>query len=70
VATMAEPGAWRNAFSPDGLATAPWLTWPLWSVALGAATLAYYLRRRPACEMCGSGDPSPGVVPVREAGAY
>jgi hypothetical protein len=26
----------------------PELLWPLWGAALGAATLAYYLRRRPA----------------------
>jgi hypothetical protein len=29
-----------------GAAVAPMLLWPLWSGALGAATLAYYLRRR------------------------
>jgi hypothetical protein len=28
------------------LAVLPMVLWPLWSVALGAATLAYYLRRR------------------------
>ncbi|MHB1134897.1 MAG: hypothetical protein ACYC4L_21205 [Chloroflexota bacterium] len=31
----------------DWAALAPELLWPLWGVALGAATLAYYLRRRP-----------------------
>jgi hypothetical protein len=30
----------------DWAALAPELLWPLWGVALGAATLAYYLRRR------------------------
>lgn len=34
-------------------AAAPMLLWPLWSVALAAATLAYYLRRRGACARCG-----------------
>jgi hypothetical protein len=30
----------------------PQLFWPLWGAALGAATVAYYLRRRPACTYC------------------
>ncbi len=34
-------------------ALAPELLWPLWGVALGAATLAYYYRRRGKCEHCG-----------------
>jgi hypothetical protein len=38
-----------------GLAAAPMLLWPLWGVALGAATLAYYLRRRGRCPRCGLG---------------
>jgi hypothetical protein len=33
-------------------AAAPMLLWPLWAVALGAATLAYYLRRRGSCARC------------------
>ncbi len=36
-------------------AIAPELLWPLWGAALGAATLAYYYRRRGACEHCGRG---------------
>ncbi|HEX5597090.1 MAG TPA: hypothetical protein VFX61_13895 [Micromonosporaceae bacterium] len=36
--------------SPGGFA--PILLWPVWAVALGAATLAYYLRRRGACARC------------------
>jgi hypothetical protein len=32
---------------------APMLLWPLWGVALGAAALAYHLRRRGACATCG-----------------
>jgi hypothetical protein len=31
----------------------PVVLWPLWSVALGAATYAYHLRRRPPCPRCG-----------------
>ncbi len=33
----------------------PPLTWPLWGVALAAAALAYYLRRRGVCRVCGGG---------------
>jgi hypothetical protein len=32
---------------------APGYLWPLWGVALGAATYAYYLRRRGRCPYCG-----------------
>jgi hypothetical protein len=32
---------------------APELLWPAWGVALGAATLAYYYRRRGRCRHCG-----------------
>ncbi|MEH0844457.1 hypothetical protein V6U81_18915 [Micromonospora sp. CPCC 205711] len=35
------------------MAGAPMLLWPLWGVALGAAALAYQLRRRGACRRCG-----------------
>jgi hypothetical protein len=37
----------------DWAAAGPALVWPVWGVALGAATLAYYLRRRGPCERCG-----------------
>lgn len=37
-----------------GMATMPMTLWPLWGVALGAATLAYYLRRRGLCATCDS----------------
>ncbi|WP_446212834.1 hypothetical protein [Micromonospora sp. IBSANI012] len=37
------------------LTTAPMLLWPLWGVSLGAAALAYHLRRRGACRSCGRG---------------
>jgi hypothetical protein len=36
-------------------ALAPELLWPLWGAALGAATLAYYYRRRSKCKHCGRG---------------
>jgi hypothetical protein len=35
------------------IALAPELLWPVWGVALGAAVLAYHLRRRSRCERCG-----------------
>ncbi|MEV0211755.1 hypothetical protein [Micromonospora sp. ALFpr18c] len=34
------------------LTGAPMLLWPVWGVALGAATYAYHLRRRGACRRC------------------
>lgn len=34
-------------------ALAPELLWPLWGIALGAAALAYYYRRRGRCTYCG-----------------
>ena len=39
----------------DWAAPAPELLWPLWGVALGAATLAYYYRRRGPCAVSGRG---------------
>lgn len=53
------------------LAHVPQMAWPLWAGALGAATLAYHLRRRPACTDCGRGGESDrGLVSARRAGAY
>lgn len=37
-------------------AVGPALLWPLWGVALGWATLAYWLRRRGECADCGAAD--------------
>ncbi|MBZ2198657.1 hypothetical protein [Occultella gossypii] len=45
---------WSN---PDDWMSNPMTLWPLWSVALGAATLGYYFRTRPACSSCGRGRP-------------
>jgi hypothetical protein len=30
----------------------PGLLWPVWGMSLGAATLAYYYRRRDKCQIC------------------
>ncbi|GAA0266295.1 hypothetical protein GCM10009539_61360 [Cryptosporangium japonicum] len=43
------PGEFRENVATVG----PELFWPLWGIALGAATYAYHLRRRPACRVCG-----------------
>ena len=46
-----------NGFPAEGWATtAPGLLWPVWGGALGAATLAYYYRRRGRCACCGRGE--------------
>ncbi|NYD79587.1 hypothetical protein [Arthrobacter cupressi] len=42
------PGFSLTNWAPLG----PTFLWPLWGVALGAATLAYWLRRRGACATC------------------
>jgi hypothetical protein len=41
---------WSN---PQELANNPFVLWPLWAPALGAATLAYYFRTRGTCRACG-----------------
>jgi len=40
-------------------AIGPELLWPLWGVALGAATLAYHYRRRGPCRRCGGDQTAP-----------
>lgn len=56
LSTGVRTGALARAFEPDGWgAIAPELLWPVWSVALGAATYAYWLRRRSTCRSCGLG---------------
>ncbi|MDG4779368.1 hypothetical protein O7614_06880 [Micromonospora sp. WMMD961] len=51
---LSNPEFWRltGGFSLTG---APMLLWPLWGVALGAATYAYHLRRRGTCRRCDRG---------------
>lgn len=51
-------GTFDEEFSGGNWATVgPELTWPVWGVALGLATLAYYFRRRGQCAACGRGAP-------------
>jgi hypothetical protein len=42
-----------GALDRDWATTGPGMLWPLWGLALAAATYAYYLRRRGACRSCG-----------------
>ena len=41
--------------------TAPSILWTVWGAALGVAVVAYHLRRRPACRLCGQGSTPPGT---------
>ncbi|MQA88478.1 MAG: hypothetical protein GEV03_28650 [Streptosporangiales bacterium] len=41
---------------PEELLKNPGILWPVWSAAIAAATLAYYLRTRGACQLCGLGE--------------
>lgn len=63
---------WTGFTRSPSLATLPMAVRPLWSVALGAATLAYHLRRRGACPDCGrgGGNPDQGLVQPESADAY
>ncbi|MFJ7416289.1 hypothetical protein ACIQWZ_36640 [Streptomyces sp. NPDC098077] len=47
-------GAFDNQRDDWG-ATVPEMIWPVWGIALAAATLAYYFRRRGACRRCTRG---------------
>ena len=47
-------GAFDNQ-KDDWGATVPEMFWPVWGIALAAATLAYYLRRRGVCKQCARG---------------
>jgi hypothetical protein len=53
---MFTTGGMGELASGHGWLVYPMLLWPLWGVALGAAALAYHLRRRGACRACGRVD--------------
>jgi hypothetical protein len=53
-----------NAGSEWGLAM-PGTLWVVWGAALGAATYAYYLRRRTTCRRCGRGQPETAEITTR-----
>ena len=42
------PGEFRDNIATVG----PEMLWPLWDLALGAATYAYHVRRRGTCPVC------------------
>jgi len=50
LALYSSPELW--SFGAFSFTTISMLFWPLWGLALGAATLAYHLRRRGACAHC------------------
>lgn len=51
---LALTGVFTDFFGSGNPATyIPELFWPLWGLALAAATLAYYYRRRGRCKYCG-----------------
>jgi hypothetical protein len=53
----------------DWAVLGPELLWPIWGVALGVATLAYYYRRRGRCRHCGRGSsPNSGPMKITEGG--
>ncbi|SFG87720.1 hypothetical protein SAMN05421678_109147 [Actinopolymorpha cephalotaxi] len=47
-------GAYPAGVGENWGTIAPGLLWPLWAAGLGAATLAYHLRRRGRCRSCGA----------------
>ncbi|MEH1129523.1 hypothetical protein [Micromonospora sp. CPCC 206061] len=64
---LASAGALAKLGGDSALLVAPMALWPAWGPALGAATLAYYLRRRPACPACAPVEPSPSRAPAAGA---
>lgn len=50
-----ELGGFIITFENSWAAVLPELIWPIWGVALAGAALAYYLRRRGPCRVCGRG---------------
>lgn len=53
----------RMGIDPEAWASnAPGMLWIVWGAGLGAATCAYYLRRRGACRRCGRGGEAAGSM--------
>ncbi|MBB6571475.1 hypothetical protein HNR71_007112 [Kribbella sandramycini] len=73
VAVVLIPAGLMNAQLPlDGdnwAVNAPGILWVVWGAALGVATYAYYLRRRPACRRCGRGVTSRSDAPAAHSSA-
>jgi hypothetical protein len=55
---LATAGGLAKLAGDSAVLVAPMALWPVWGPALAAATLAYYLRRRPACLACAPRDPA------------
>jgi hypothetical protein len=51
--TLAGTGELLDGFDAEPWLVIPHLLWLVWGVALGAATCAYWLRRRARCARCG-----------------
>jgi hypothetical protein len=51
--TLAGTGELLDGFDAEPWLVIPHLLWLVWGVALGAATCAYWLRRRGRCARCG-----------------
>ena len=51
--TLAGAGELLDGFAAEPWMVIPHLLWPVWGVALGAGTYAYWLRRRGRCPRCG-----------------
>ncbi|MEU4194572.1 NYN domain-containing protein [Kribbella sp. NPDC026611] len=73
VAVVLIPAGLMNAQLPlDGdnwALNAPGILWVVWGAGLGAATYAYYLRRRTTCRRCGRGPTSrSGALVGRSSG--
>jgi hypothetical protein len=68
---MALTGQLENNFpgsAADLFAWLPELFWPLWGAALALAAIAYWLRRRGACPICGRGEDAGTATPATTPG--
>ncbi|MDG4832884.1 hypothetical protein O7627_26780 [Solwaraspora sp. WMMD1047] len=52
LALLSQPLLW-DGLTSFNLSIMPMALWPVWGIALGAAALAYHLRRRGGCARCG-----------------
>jgi hypothetical protein len=52
LALLSQPAVW-DGLTDLNVGILPMVLWPVWGIALGAAALAYHLRRRGSCARCG-----------------
>ena len=73
VAIVLIPAGLMNFRLPTSLdswaVTVPGMLWVIWGAALGTATYAYYLRRRPECRHCGQVETTVGGPSSEVGGA-